>query len=360
MPLSRTEREERRISHDEVEVAEDRRDRLRDGDQLLRQREALRTEPSSEAGADGMRMIVLGSAAGGGLPQWNCACANCTRARAGDPAVRPRTQSSIAVSADGRRWVLLNASPDLRMQMAAVPALAPPRPPRSTALAGVLVTNADIDHVAGLLSLREAQPFVLHATGRVHSILDSNPVFDSLNRTLVRRRTIEVGEPVELEDADGEPLGLTATLFPVPGKVALYLEGGRSESELAGEAGDTVGVEIAGGGKRILYVPACARIEEDLLRRVRGADLLLFDGTLWEDGEMVRMGLGAKTGRRMGHVSVSGEDGAIAGFAGVPVGRKVFIHLNNSNPLLAEDSPEHEAARRAGWEVAHDGQEIEP
>ncbi|HSK41204.1 MAG TPA: pyrroloquinoline quinone biosynthesis protein PqqB [Arenibaculum sp.] len=305
-----------------------------------------------------MRMIVLGSAAGGGLPQWNCACANCTRARAGDPAVRPRTQSSIAVSADGRRWVLLNASPDLRQQMAAAPALAPPYPPRSTALAGVLVTNADIDHVAGLLSLREAQSFVVHATARVHSILDANPVFDSLDRSLVRRRTIGIGASVDLETADGEATGLSATLFPVPGKVALYLEDARAEHDLAGEAGDTVGVEIRGGGKRILYIPACARIDDDLLERARGADLLLFDGTLWEDGEMVRMGLSAKTGRRMGHVSVSGADGTIARFAGVAVGRKVLIHLNNSNPLLADDSPERAAATRAGWEVAYDGQEF--
>lgn len=307
-----------------------------------------------------MRLIVLGSAAGGGLPQWNCACDNCARARSGDPAVRPRTQSSVAVSADGARWVLLNASPDLRAQMAAVPALAPPRPPRSTALAGVLVTNADIDHVAGLLSLREAQPFALHATARVHSILDGNPVFDSLDRRLVRRRTIESGRPVELTDAGGEPTGLRATLFPVPGKVALYLEGARETGDLAGEAGDTVGVEIEGAGRRILYVPACARIEDDLLARARDVDLLLFDGTLWEDDEMVRMGLGAKTGRRMGHVSVSGPEGTIARFADVPVGRKVLIHLNNSNPLLADDSPERAAALRAGWEVAHDGQEMAP
>lgn len=307
-----------------------------------------------------MRVIVLGSAAGGGLPQWNCACANCTRARAGDPAVRARTQSSVAVSADGRRWVLLNASPDLRMQMAAAPALAPPDPPRSTPLAGVLVTNADIDHVAGLLSLRESQPFVLYATARVHAILDANPVFDSLGRAVVRRRTVGIGEAAVLEDADGGPTGLKAVLFPVPGKVALYLEGGRAEHELAGGAGDTVGVEIEGGGRRILYVPGCARIEDGLLERARGADLLLFDGTLWEDGEMVRLGLGAKTGRRMGHVSVSGPEGALARFAGVPVGRRVFIHLNNSNPLLAEDSPEREAVRRAGWEVAHDGLEIVP
>ncbi|WP_207486042.1 pyrroloquinoline quinone biosynthesis protein PqqB [Arenibaculum pallidiluteum] len=308
-----------------------------------------------------MRIVVLGSAAGGGLPQWNCGCANCRRARAGDPAVPARTQSSIAVSADGLRWALFNASPDLRQQVAATPALAPPDGAlRGTPLASVVLTNADIDHVAGLLSLREAQPFALYASGRIHAVLEANPIFDVLDRDRVPRRALELGGAVPLSDAAGAPIGLEVTLFPVPGKVPLWLEGGRPAEELAGEAGDTVGVEVTDGRRRLLYVPACARVTPALLDRLHGADLLLFDGTLWDDEEMVRQGLGPKTGPRMGHLSVGGPQGSIAALREARVRRRAFIHLNNSNPLLAADTPERAAAAAAGWEVASDGQEFIP
>jgi len=309
-----------------------------------------------------MRVIVLGSAAGGGIPQWNCGCENCRRARAGDPAVPARTQSSMAASADGARWLLCNASPDLRQQAAATPALHPqPGARRGTPISAVLLTNADIDHVAGLLSLRESEPFALYASARIHAAVDANPIFEALDRTKVVRRTIELGEPTRIADAAGEPLGLQVTLFPVPGKVALWLEGGGQDpAALAGQAGDTVGVELSDGARRVCYVPGCARVTAEFKDRIAGADLLLFDGTLWDDDEMVRLGLGPKTGARMGHIAVGGPEGSIAALRDVPLGRRAFVHLNNSNPLLAADSRERAEAAAAGWEVASDGQEFRP
>jgi pyrroloquinoline quinone biosynthesis protein B len=293
-----------------------------------------------------LRIHILGAGAGGGLPQWNCGCANCAAARSG--RIPAMTQSSIAASADGVSWALINASPDLRAQLAATPALQPTGP-RDVPLRAVLLTNADIDHVAGLLTLREKQPFTLYATSAVLAILAANPVFGVLDPSLVARRAVALEETVALAP------GLEARLFAAPGKVPLYLEdGGGVERE--GE--ETVGVELAGGAARAVYVPGCARMTPALAARLSGAGLALFDGTLWEDDEMIRLGLGAKTGRRMGHMPIAGRGGALEAFAGLDVARKVFVHLNNTNPAVDPASQEAAAARAAGWEIAHDGMEI--
>ncbi len=307
-----------------------------------------------------MDIVVLGSAAGGGLPQWNCSCLLCRRARAGDPLVVSRTQSSLAVSADGQRWVLLNASPDVREQITRTGQLHPRGGGRDSPIAAVVLTNADVDHIAGLLSLREAQPFALMATRRVHEVLAANPVFNVLNPRLVARRTVGLDEAAAIAGADGEPTGLTVRLFPVPGKVALYLEDPAAGPELGTVAEDTVGVEMSGpqDGARFFYIPGCSRITGDLARRLDGAALVLFDGTVWSDDEMAATGVGAKTGQRMGHLCMSGPDGSIAAFSGLNVGRKLFIHINNTNPVLAGDSPERRTAEAAGWEIAVDGLEI--
>ena len=312
-----------------------------------------------------MRLIVLGSAAGGGFPQWNCNCANCQRARAGDPAAEPRTQSSLAVSADGERWLLLNASPDLRQQIQATPALHP-NPPETSAnalrhspISAVLVTNGDVDHIGGLINLREGQPLALYASERVHAVLDANRVFEVLNREVVDRRTLELDARVPVRGADGDPLGIAVETFAVPGKVALYME--EDGRDHAGSAGDTVAVRLVDEvrGTEVFYVPNCARIDDALARRLKGAAVVFFDGTLFRDDEMVRAGLSRKTGQRMGHVSMDGPDGALAGFEGLGVGRRIFVHVNNSNPALLADSPERARVEAAGWEVAHDGLEIE-
>jgi pyrroloquinoline quinone biosynthesis protein B len=303
--------------------------------------------------------IVLGSAAGGGFPQWNSNASGCRRARSGDPAARPRTQSSLAVSADGTRWVLLNASPDLRSQIEATPQLHPHEGLRSTPIAAVVLTNADIDHVAGLLTMRESQPFALYATERVLAALDANPIFSALRPEVVPRRVLRLGERTALGDVHGAPLGLELSTFDVPGKVALYLENERSGPNFGTAQGDTIGVELAATGTgerpRLFYIPGCAAMNDALADRLYRAPIVLFDGTLWTDDEMIRAGVGTKTGKRMGHISMDGPDGSLAAFRALDVGRKIFVHMNNSNPVLLDDSPERARVVAAGWEVASDG-----
>ncbi len=295
-----------------------------------------------------MRAIVLGAAAGGGFPQWNSNAPACRRARAGDPAALSRTQASIAVSGDGLAWTLLNASPDLRQQIAATPELHPTAGLRSSPIASVVLTSGEVDSIAGLLTLRERQPFALIATKRIHAVLDANPIFNVLARDVVSRRAVELDEDITL------PGGLTLRLFSVSGKVALYLEGSAGDTD-----GDTVGACLSQNGRNLFYIPACAAMTADLATRLRQADTVMFDGTLWSDDEMIRAGLGPKTGRRMGHMSVSGDDGVIAAFAGLAVRRKILLHINNSNPVLLDDAPERAEVERAGWQVAFDGMQVE-
>jgi len=294
-----------------------------------------------------MHAIVLGSAAGGGFPQWNSNATACRRSRAGDPAAKPRTQASLSVSADGLVWTLLNAAPDIRQQIEMTPELHPGLGLRSSPIAAVVLTSGEVDCVAGLLSLRERQPFDLIATENIHAVLNANPIFNVLARDVVTRRAIALDEDFTL------PGGLSLRLFEVAGKVALYLEGAAEPSD-----GDTVGAMLSHNGARLFYVPACAAMTPALAARLRGADMVMFDGTLWQDDEMIRAGLGPKSGRRMGHMSVSGADGTIAAFADLGVRRKVLLHINNSNPMLLDDSDERAAAERAGWQVAFDGMRV--
>ncbi len=309
-----------------------------------------------------MRVLVLGSAAGGGFPQWNCNCRVCQAARAGNGRARPRTQSSIAVSADGIRWALFNASPDLRQQITESPQLHPRDGARHSPIAAVVLTNADVDHIAGLLTLRESQPFVLYASRRVQDALDANPIFGVLNPRFVRRELLALGQAQALRGPDGVELGLTIEPFAVPGKIALYLENPEAGANLGTEDGDTIGLRVSapGTGKSFFYIPGCAAIDGPLVDRLERAPLVLFDGTLYVNQEMVEGGLGQKTGQRMGHMNISGAEGSIAVFEGLDVARRIFIHINNSNPILLEDSPERAEVAAAGWEVAYDGQEIVP
>jgi pyrroloquinoline quinone biosynthesis protein B len=309
-----------------------------------------------------MQIRVLGSAAGGGYPQWNCNHPNSRRARAGDPAALARTQSSIAVSCDGEHWLLCNASPDLRQQINDNPVLqpAPEGPLRASPIKAVVLTNADVDHVTGLLTLRESQPFNLYATRRVLDVLAANSIFNVLNPQFVERCPIALDVPFAPRRPDGVALGCTVTAFPVPGKVALWLEDTARGVDVGAIGEDTVALEIRddASGRRFYYIPACARMTPELADRLRGAALVLFDGTLWVDDEMIRDRVGVKTGTRMGHLSVSGPDGTLEAFRGLDVARRVFIHINTTNPILAADSPERAAVEAAGWEVACDGMHI--
>lgn len=306
-----------------------------------------------------LRVVVLGAAAGGGVPQWNCGCPVCREARGGHPELR-RTQASIAVSADGDHWFLINASPDLRQQVIATPQLHPrPGTLRHSPIAGVILTNAEVDAVAGLLSMREGSPFAIYAHQKVLAILKSNSIFNVLSEQNVRRVAIEIDRAFEPALPDGSPSGLEILPFAAPGKGAWYLEG---KAHPGGEdtAGDTIGLRIADktSGKYFYFLAACAEVTDDLKSKLAGAPLVFFDGTVWRDDEMILAGLGQKTGRAMGHIAMSGEAGAIAALSGLDIGQKVFLHINNSNPALLARSPERKTAERAGWQVPADGTEI--
>lgn len=308
-----------------------------------------------------MKIRVLGSAAGGGYPQWNCNHPNSRRAREGDPAARPRTQSSIAVSADGERWFLFNASPDLRQQINDNDVLHPKHGLRHSPIQGVVLTNADVDHIAGLITLRESQPLTLYGTQRVQGVLAANAVFNVLNPKFVTREVMKLEQPTELRNVDGTASGVTVVPFAVPGKVALWLEDASKGPNFGSVEEDTVALEVrdAEGTTRFFYIPGCASVPPELAGRLRGAPMVLFDGTLWVDDEMIRSNVGVKTGKRMGHMSVSGEDGTMAAFRDLEVGRKIFIHINTTNPILLENSAERAACGENGWEVSYDGMDIE-
>jgi pyrroloquinoline quinone biosynthesis protein B len=292
--------------------------------------------------------IVLGAAAGGGFPQWNCRCNVCRLAWDGDPRVTPRTQASLAVSADGEHWTLLNASPDLRAQLAATPALHP-RTLRGSPIEAVVLTGGEIDQTAGLLNLREGQPFSLFGTQDTLAALADNRMFSALAPDVVKRRPAVPGAAFEL------PGGLSAELFMVPGKVPLYLETDAVQTSV--ESGVNVGIEIKAGGATLLFVPGAANVTPELRERLARADVILFDGTLFRDDEMITSGTGEKTGRRMGHMPIDGRDGSLLALKGLGK-RRIYIHINNTNPILIEGSPERRRVEEAGFEVAADGLEI--
>jgi pyrroloquinoline quinone biosynthesis protein B len=305
-----------------------------------------------------LHAVVLGAAAGGGFPQWNSNAPACRRARRGDPKARPRSQASLAVSANRRDWFLFNASPDLRWQIEATPVLHPREGLRSSPISGVVLSGGDVDAVAGLLHLRERHRFAVYAPGRVLETIAANPIFGVLSSDCVRRIELPLDEVIGLGGA-AAPSGLAVRAFIVPGKVPLYLETAGQDPG-SSEAGDAVGLEIIdqATGRGFFFIPGCAAMTDALRRRLAGAALVFFDGTLWRDDEMILAGIGEKTGRRMGHISMSGAAGAIAAFGDLEVRRRVFIHINNSNPVLLDDSAERREAEAAGWEIGYDGMEV--
>jgi pyrroloquinoline quinone biosynthesis protein B len=296
-----------------------------------------------------MRVRVLGSAAGGGFPQWNCACDNCALARQGDPRVRARTQDSIAVSVDGEGWHLVNASPDVRAQLDATPALHP-RSARGTPLRSILLTNGDLDHVLGLFSLRESTPLVVWATDAVRAGLEER---NALMRTLHRFpeqltwKRLAVDAEHELEE------GLTVRVRALPGKGPVHLSGLAPHGPE-----DNVGLWFRHAGRTVVYAAACASLE-GLAGAFDDADVLLFDGTFHTSDELVARGLSRARAEDMAHLPIGGDGGSLAGLARSGAKRKVYTHVNNTNPVLVEGSPERAAVLAAGWEIAHDGMEID-
>ena len=290
------------------------------------------------------------------MPQWNCGCKNCTAARGPSPSMQS-TQASLAVSADSAHWFLVNASPDIRQQIITTPALHPKSGARRhSPIAGVILTNGEVDAVAGLLSLREGWPFTIYAHERVHAILKANSIFNVLGDK-VQRQAIAIDVAFTPSLPDGSASGLEMLPFLVPGKGAWYLEG---TADGADADGDTLGLRIEdmASGQFIYVLTACARVTPDLKQRLADAPLVFFDGTVWRDDELIAQGLGQKTGQRMGHIAMSGKDGAMAALGGLGIGEKVFLHINNSNPALDRGSFERIEAERAGWTIAADGMEF--
>jgi pyrroloquinoline quinone biosynthesis protein B len=293
--------------------------------------------------------IVLGSAAGGGFPQWNCRCRVCELAWAGDPRVRPRTQASLAVSANGEDWILINASPDLPEQVRRAGVLHPRNGTRGSPIKALLLTGAEVDQMAGLLSLREREPFILYATASALSVIEGNSMFGVLPPAVVTRQAIVCGGSYAL------PGNLQAEFFAVPGKAPLYVEG--EDPETMSETAGNMGVELLAGGARLAYVPGAAAVTAEIRRRLARADVVFFDGTLFRDDEMIATQTGSKTGRRMGHMPIDGSGGSLRALAGLRA-RRIYVHINNTNPILVEGSPERAHVTGEGWEVAEDGLEV--
>lgn len=304
-----------------------------------------------------MRAIVLGSAAGGGFPQWNCGCASCVAVRAGRPGYVARTQDSVAVTASSDpmtgRFALINASPDVLAQIQRAPALWP-RGPRHSPIACVVVTNGDMDHVLGLFSLRESSPFALYVTAKVRRGLEENAFIRTLRRfegQLVVRELV-LGQAIELEDAAGEPLGLSMEASPLKGKLPVHFVG-----HAEGSQEDNVALAFTdAGGRSLMYAAASATADLELAEH----DVVLFDGTFYREDELVRLGLSRSHARDMAHVPIDGANGSLARLsrARLPRTRRIYTHINNTNPILAPDSDERRTVEEAGWEIAWDGMEI--
>ena len=295
-----------------------------------------------------MWVRVLGAAAGGGFPQWNCGCPQCRAVRDGSRPCRSRTQSSVAVSSDYRRWFLLNASPDIRAQIESFPALHP-QGVRDSPLQAVLLTDAELDHTLGLLLLREAGDLEVHATAAAHETLCTGT---SLLQTLGAYARVEwrpVATGIEVPMADS----LSYRAFNVPtDKRARFT---------TGEEGIVVGYRITDGhtGRALVYLPGAQKLTASVRAHLEDCACLLFDGTCWQDDELIRLGIAAKTSRDMGHLPISGADGSLEQLAPLPIERKIYIHINNTNPILIEDSPERRIVEEHGLEVAVDGLELE-
>ncbi|MCO1655730.1 pyrroloquinoline quinone biosynthesis protein PqqB [Pseudonocardia humida] len=294
-----------------------------------------------------MWLRVLGSAAGGGSPQWNCGCPVCAAVRSG--AAPARTQSSVAVSAGRRRWFMINASPDVRTQIEASPDLHP-HDGRTTPVEAVLLTDAELDHTLGLLLLREARALRLYATPSVHKTLcDGSGVLSTLERYCpVEWRAVVPGTDLALAD------GLSCRAFDVPTTKRTRFGPGVDHGRVVGYR---LTDERSGG--TLVYLPGVQALTPALRAEISGCDCLLIDGTCWRDDELVRLGLAAKTSREMGHLPIDGPDGSLAQLPSLGVKRTIFVHMNNTNPILLADSPERRILRDSGMEVAMDGLEIE-
>jgi pyrroloquinoline quinone biosynthesis protein B len=304
-----------------------------------------------------MRIRLLGTAAGGGVPQWNCNCAVCRESRGGNGRVQARTQSSVAISADNRRWFLLNASPDLRAQIESFPPLHPPAGnTRGSPIEAVLLTNADLDHTLGLLLLREGEKLAVHATGGVRASLTQGTSIASTLESFCGVDWITPPETLSpLRGRDGSLSGLSYQAIPLPGRAPRFMQ--RAESPATGHV---VGYRIVdeNTGGRLLFLPDLAAITDAVRSSLAEADAVLFDGTFWSENEMRDRGAGSAAASDMGHLPISGPAGSLKVLAQLKMKNRIYVHLNNTNPVLIEDSSERAAVVAAGCVVGADGMEI--
>jgi pyrroloquinoline quinone biosynthesis protein B len=304
-----------------------------------------------------MQVKILGSAAGGAFPQWNCACANCRAVRAGTFCGKLRMQTQLAISEDCIEWFLLGASPDLRAQIEATPELHPRRGMRHSPVAGIALANADLDHVLGLLLLRELQPLRIHSTASVRHILrEDNSMFGMLHRIPDQAKWTDFacGEEFSLCDADGADSGLRCQAWSLSNHFPAYVTAERRAQLIPGEA--SLGFFIhSTSSARLAYMPAVPRVDNALLAELDACDVVLFDGTFWSNTELMNVNDDPRTGptaQQMGHIPV---EETLVELAGLRRPRKIFLHINNTNPMLDEASPQYRGVRDAGWEIAEDG-----
>jgi pyrroloquinoline quinone biosynthesis protein B len=310
-----------------------------------------------------MQVKILGSAAGGGFPQWNCACPNCCSVRAGSFHGKARTQTQVAVSADAKTWFLLGASPDLSAQIEATPELHPRSGSgtRHSPIAGAVLLNADIDHVLGLLLLRELQPLRVHATESVRRILsEDNSMFAMLQRVpgQLTWSDFTPGSAFPLLTPAGKDSGLRCLPVSLGTHFPAYVSPSRQDQCSQQEASLGLFVESP-SGKRLAYMPAVPQIDDFLLKELDASDVVFFDGTFWSDDELIRTQGSGQTAGQMGHVPVSSARGSLAQLAQLRQPRKIYVHINNTNPMLNEAGPEYREMRAAGWEIAEDGWQFE-
>jgi len=305
-----------------------------------------------------MRVRILGSAAGGAFPQWNCACANCRSLRNGTFRGKARTQTQVAITEDGRDWFLLGASPDLRTQIEATPDLYPRHGVRQSPVAGVVLANADVDQVLGLLLLRELQPLSIHATASVRKILhDDNTMFHMLQRVRDQATWTDFrpGEEFAICNSKGDDSGLRCRALSLGTHYPAYVKAER-QSQLDPKESSLGFIVKSSSGSQLAFMPAVPQVDKALLEHLDAADVLLFDGTFWSDDELIRVQGSGQTAQQMGHVPV---EETLRKLAGVRHPRKIFIHINNTNPMLDEASTQSRQVRDAGWEIAEDGWQFE-
>lgn len=304
-----------------------------------------------------MRVRLLGTAAGGGFPQWNCNCVNCRGMRDGLIKARARTQSCVAISVDNQRWFLLNASPDIRAQIESFPSLTPPADsPRGTSIEDILLTDADLDHTLGLFILREGSPLNVFATSAVQHALTTGltlgPVLECYSGITWHELSSEL---TPLPYSDNSPSALLYAAYPVAGKPPRYME-----AHVSPQAGDRVGYRFVDKltGGRLLFLPGLAFFDEKTRAYLQDCDALMLDGTFWSEHEMEQRHVGTTSATQMGHLPIGGPDGSLSHIASLPISRKIYMHINNTNSILIENSPEAMTVKAAGVEIGWDGLEF--